>query len=128
MFSTVPRIAINTGINLIFWGENPALQVGDSAVLGINEFDGNNLRNLNTLSAAPLDWIAKTSDASYKVDHYVYPGKPEFDNKKITIMYLGPAWDDWSVSQNATYAALDSLQLRPPLRTLLAICSKCIDA
>ena len=113
LFSTVPRIAINTGINLIFWGENPALQVGDSAVLGINEFDGNNLRNLNTLSAAPLDWIAKTSDASYKVDHYVYPGKPEFDNKKISIMYLGPAWDDWSVSQNATYAALNGLQLRP---------------
>ena len=49
LFSTVPRLAIDVGVNLIFWGENPALQVGDSAVEGIDEFDGNNLRNLNTL-------------------------------------------------------------------------------
>ena len=28
-------------------------------------------------------------------------------------MYLGPAWEDWSVEQNATYAALNGLNLRP---------------
>jgi N-acetyl sugar amidotransferase len=113
LFSTVPRIAITTGINLIFWGENPALQVGDAAVLGVNEFDGNNLRNLNTLQNAPLDWIEEVADAPYKVDHYRYPSREKFDKNKTSIIYLGPAWDDWSNSQNATYAALQGLNLRP---------------
>ena len=47
LFSGVPRVAIEWGIRLIFWGENPALQVGDSAAGGVSPLDGNNLRNLN---------------------------------------------------------------------------------
>ena len=43
LFSTVPRIAIDAGVNLIFWGENPAC-IGDSGALGVDEYDGNNLR------------------------------------------------------------------------------------
>ena len=39
LFSAVPRIAIERGIRLIFYGENPALQEGDSATLGVDEFD-----------------------------------------------------------------------------------------
>lgn len=113
LFSTVPRIAIETGINLIFWGENPALQVGDAAVLGENEFDGNNLRNLNTLSSLPIDWIEACLSEPYKKEHYRYPSRDEFFKKNISIMYLGPAWEDWSVEQNATYAALNGLNLRP---------------
>lgn len=113
LFSTVPRVAIETGINFIFWGENPALQVGDSAVLGENEFDGNNLRNLNTLSSSPIDWIEACVSEPYKQEHYTYPSQDEFLKKNISIMYLGPAWEDWSVEQNATYAALNGLNLRP---------------
>ena len=36
LFSTVPRLAIDLNISMIFWGENPALQVGDSAVEGVD--------------------------------------------------------------------------------------------
>ena len=113
LFSTVPRLAVDTGIKLIFWGENPALQVGDSAVSGINEFDGNNLRNLNTLSSSPLDWIEAAVAHEYQANHYRYPSSLEFEKNKINLLYLGPAWDDWGSEHNATYAALNGLTLRP---------------
>lgn len=113
LFSTVPRLAIGLDINMIFWGENPATQVGDSAVLGIDEFDGNNLRNLNTLIDGGLDWIKKSVNKEYLAEHYIYPEKIEFNKAKIDIFYLGPAWDDWGQEDNATYAALQGLTLRP---------------
>jgi N-acetyl sugar amidotransferase len=113
LFSTVPRLAIDLGINMIFWGENPALQVGDSAVEGIDEFDGNSLRNLNTLTEGGLEWIEKVLDEKYLMNHYVYPNQIQFEKNKIDIFYLGPAWDDWSNDSNSIYASLQGLTLRP---------------
>lgn len=113
LFSTVPRIAIELGIQDIFWGENPALQVGDSSVAGLNEFDGNNLRNLNTLKEGGNDWIKHALVNPLNGFHYVYPTEIEFNKKYINIYYLGAAWDDWSTLDNSTYAALQGLTLRP---------------
>jgi len=113
LFSTVPRLAIDLGINMIFWGENPALQVGDSAVEGLDEFDGNSLRNLNTLTDGGIDWINTLLDKEYFGNHYIYPSAIKFKKSKIDIFYLGPAWDDWSTEHNSTYAALQGLELRP---------------
>ena len=36
-----------------------------------------------------------------------------FSIKKISIFYLGAAWDDWSNHSNSCYAALNGLTLRP---------------
>lgn len=113
LFASVPRFAIDLGVNLIFWGENPALQVGDSAVEGVDEFDGNNLRKLNTLTDGGGGWINDAVKSEYLSQHYYYPDEIEFENKKINIFYLGPAWDDWDNEENATYAALNGLTLRP---------------
>jgi len=113
LFATVPRYAISMGVNTIFWGENPALQVGDGAVEGLDEFDGNSLRNLNTLTDGGSGWLAAAVPDAYKADHYFYPDRIEFERKKINIFYLGPAWDDWSNEGNATHAALSGLHLRP---------------
>ena len=113
LFSTVPRIAVEFDIPLIFWGENPALQVGDSAVLGEDEFDGNNLRKLNTLTQGGTEWIADALNQDTKIAHYLYPDEISFNKKKINIFYLGAAWDDWSMEQNSMYAALQGLTLRP---------------
>ena len=112
LFSTVPRIAIDAGVNMIFWGENPALQVGDSKTQGANEFDANNLRKLNTLTEGGTDWIKDAITHTYHMDHYLYPDEVEFDKKKVSIFYLGPAWDDWWAEENSTYAALQGLTLR----------------
>tara|TARA_B100000674_G_C37962224_1_gene972634 strand:+ start:157 stop:1299 length:1143 start_codon:yes stop_codon:yes gene_type:complete len=113
LFSTVPRLAIDIGVNMIFWGENPALQVGDSAALGVDEYDGNNLRKINTLNEGGDEWINLSVDALYKASHYHYPEEYLFDKKKISIFYLGAAWDDWSNRSNSIYAALNGLTLRP---------------
>jgi hypothetical protein len=113
LFSTVPRLAIELGVNTIFWGENPALQVGDAAVEGFDEFDGNNLRRLNTLTAGGTDWLKEAVSLPYLAEHYLYPDEIEFERKKINIFYLGPAWDDWSTDDNAIYASLQGLTLRP---------------
>ena len=115
LFATVPRLAIDLGVNMIFWGENPALQVGDSAVEGIDEFDGNSLRNLNTLTEGGIDWIEDVleDDKKYLQQHYIYPHEIEFKKAKIDIFYLGPAWDDWSNDSNSIYASLQGLTMRP---------------
>lgn len=112
LYSTVPRVAIDLGINTIFWGENNALQVGEKTVEGKDEFDANNLRKMNTLSAGGEQWVQDTVGRS-KAAHYAYPDEIEFEKQKINIFYLGPAWDDWSNHNNSAYAALHGLTLRP---------------
>ena len=112
LFSTVPKIAIKKGISLILWGENPALQVGDSKTEGVNYFDGSNLRNLNTLVDGGIEWVFNKV-GSDKAQSYIYPSKESFDKARLDIMYLGPAWDDWSSYGNSIYAALTGLELRP---------------
>jgi len=110
LFATVPRIAIDKKIKLIFWGENPALQVGDSASGATNPFDGNNLRNLNTLQEGGVDWL----DAfGYKKNQYIYPDYDDFTKNKIQIIYLGAVWNDWSNKTNSELGALGGLALRP---------------
>lgn len=113
LFASVPRLAIDLNIKLIFWGENPALQVGDSKTLGDDVFDGNNLRYSNTLIEGGDYWMDEIFDESYKKDHYKYPSLKEYNKKNINILYLGLAWDDWTGIMNSTFAALNGLTLRP---------------
>ena len=51
LFTSVPNIAIQRGIPLIFFGENPAMQEGDSATLGEDEFDANQLRSTEIVNS-----------------------------------------------------------------------------
>lgn len=113
LFSSVPRIAIELDIKLIFWGENVALQVGDKKTEGIDPLDANNLRNLNTLVEGGMDWMNGTIQDEHKKEHYKYPNVNEFKKKNIQILYLGPAWDDWSNKMNSTFGSLNGLNLRP---------------
>ncbi len=112
LFASVPRIAIDYDIPMIFWGENPATQVGDSAVLGGDEFDGNNLRNLNTLTAGGNQWLKNAIEHSAQADFYAYPSEEEFRRKNIQILYLGPAWDNWSMETNSVFSAMYGLKYR----------------
>ncbi len=114
LFASVPRIAIDFDIKLIFWGENPALQVGDSLTGELADpLDGNNLRYLNTLVDGGEDWMDEVFDSVHKKEHYKYPSLQEYERRNINIIYLGPAWDDWSNEMNSTFASLHGLTLRP---------------
>ena len=72
LFASVPQIAINHQIKLIFWGENPGLQVGDQSFLGKTGYDGNNSRNGNTLSSG-FDWMKEIIGDSNELIPYNYP-------------------------------------------------------
>lgn len=73
LFSSVPQLAIRYKIPLILWGENPGLQLGDLKTLGKTGYDGNNLRYMNTLSGAALDWMLEADVDQRDLIPYRYP-------------------------------------------------------
>jgi N-acetyl sugar amidotransferase len=111
LFSTVPQIALRHGIDLILWGENPALQLGDMRTLGKTGYDGNNLRYMNTLSSG-LQWMLDAGHDRSRLLPYVYPQPEEFEASGLQIVYLGWFLGDWSLVNNAMHACGEGLQVR----------------
>ena len=111
LFASVPQIAIKYGINLILWGENPGLQLGDMKTLGRTGYDGNSLRHMNTLSSG-LDWMVECVFSKSELVSYVYPGTEEFEKHDLQIIYLGWFLGDWSLVNNAAYACGNGIEMR----------------
>lgn len=111
LFASVPQIAINYGIKLILWGENPGLQLGDMKTLGRTGYDGNSLRYMNTLSSG-LDWMLECGFDKSELVPYVYPGTEEFEKHDLQIVYLGWFLGDWSLVNNAGYACANGIEIR----------------
>ena len=112
LMASVPRIAIRYKIPLILWGENPALQLGDMKCLGEFGYDGNNLRNLNTLAGGDIDWLVNSGLTRNNLISFCYPTPSEFEESNIQIVYLGWFWKDWSIMNNAMYSMVYGLQVR----------------
>lgn len=112
LFAGVPRVAIQKGIPLIFWGENPALQVGDTGTLAASIWDGNNLVNSNTLAGGNLDWFTEVAGNASRLEMYRFPDRNQFRNHRIQTIFLGPAWKDWSGETNSRVALANGLQFR----------------
>lgn len=111
LFSCVPQIALNYDIDLILWGENPALQLGDMKALGCNGYDGNNLRYMNTLMSGK-EWMYKWGYTEQELIAYTYPAVEEFIKANLNIIYLGWFLGDWSLLNNAMYSCGYGLQIR----------------
>ena len=111
LFSCVPQIALKYGIDLILWGENPGLQIGDLKTLGRTGYDGNNLRYGNTLSSGK-DWMYARGYAEEKLIPYTYPEVEDFISADLKIIYLGWFLGDWSLVNNAMYSCASGLQIR----------------
>lgn len=112
LFSSVPQLAIQYDIPLILWGENPGLQLGDLKTLGITGYDGNNLRDMNTLGGGDLDWITDKYEDIGDLIPYRYPDIDAFKKARIQIVYLGWFLGDWSFVNNASYSCLDGIEIR----------------
>lgn len=112
LFSSVPQLAIQYGIPLILWGENPGLQLGDLKTLGRTGYDGNNLRYMNTLSGGALSWMLETGIDPRSLLPYRYPTPEEFDAHGLQIVYLGWFLGDWSLVNNGMYSAANGLEIR----------------
>lgn len=119
LFSGVPQIAIENGIELILWGENPGLQLGALETLGKEGWDGNSLRNMNTLSGMNQDWLQRQKIDMSKIGPYLYPSPNEFKFHKLQIVFLGWAMRNWGLFENGLSAGLAGLQSRrdSPLNT-----------
>jgi N-acetyl sugar amidotransferase len=112
LFSSVPQLAIRYDVPLILWGENPGLQLGDLKTLGRNGYDGNNLRYMNTLSGASIDWMLDAKIDAGNLLPYRYPAAETFEQHGLQIVYLGWFLGDWSLVNNGMYAAVSGLQIR----------------
>lgn len=112
LFASVPQLAIRYKIPLIFWGENPGLQVGDLKTLGRTGYDGNSLRYMNTLSGGGLDWILESGFNIKDLHPFMYPSTEEFDAADLQIVYLGWFLGDWSEINNALYSCANGLEIR----------------
>ena len=97
LFAGVPKIAIELGIELILWGENPALQLGASETIGKTGWDGNQLRNMNTLSGMSTEWLTSIGFNEEYFIPYFYPSREEFEANKIQIIFLGWAMRTWGL-------------------------------
>ena len=111
LFASVPKIALKSGVKYIFWGENPALQVGDSAAEGKTGFDGNNVRMANTLSSGH-QWMLDLGYSERNVYPYIYPNETDFDNHQLQIVYLGWFLGDWSELKNGLHSVANGLFIR----------------
>lgn len=111
LFSSVPQIALRYGIDLILWGENPALQLGDMKALGRTGYDGNNLRHMNTLTSGK-QWMYARGFEEHELIAYTYPEVEEFLAADLKIIFLGWFLGDWSLVNNAMYATTVGLELR----------------
>ena len=119
LFAGVPRVAIDKKIPLIFWGENPALSVGDTGTLGQDKWDGNSLVNSNTLAGGDLTWFTEVAGDEKLLRMYQFPTRQEIDDANVQTLFLGPAWRDWSAATNSHFAVAHGLRFRggDPLRT-----------
>ena len=117
LFAGVPQIAIDYKIPLILWGENPGLQLGDLNTLGNEGYDGNNLRNMNTLSGGGFQWMLDAGFSEKDLILYKYPTLEEFKAHNIQIVYLGWFLGDWSLVNNGHVSALSGLKIRDDVAT-----------
>jgi N-acetyl sugar amidotransferase len=112
LFSGVPQIAIEMGVKLILWGENPGLQLGAMETIGKTGWDGNQLRKMNTLSGMPKEWLSETGFEEGNLLPYRYPTEEEFEKHDIQIVFLGWAMRSWGLLDNGISASLNGLESR----------------
>jgi N-acetyl sugar amidotransferase len=112
LFSSVPRLAIAYQIPLIWWGENAATVLGDLAVKGKTEYDGNRLKYSNTLAGGDIQWIYDAGVKKNQVLQYTYPSDIRMEQANLRIVFLSYFWREFSVLVNSEFACLRGLEVR----------------
>lgn len=111
LFAGVPQIALELGINLIIWGENPAIQLGDLGTLADEGWNGNLSKKMNTIKDIDGSSFISEEIMENKLFPYYYPGQNKFLDSKLQIIYLGWAMKTWSLLDNGLFSM--SLGLSP---------------
>jgi N-acetyl sugar amidotransferase len=110
LFSGVPKLAIQKGIEIVLWGENVSSRIGEALAEGKEGWDGNSIRNINTLRTTGDDWLTKANIPHHLLESYKYPSVEEFTRSNTQIMYLGWIMESWGLLENAISASLNGLR------------------
>lgn len=129
LFAGVPQVAIDKGIRLILWGENPALQVGDMGMMGETIWDGANMVNSHTLAGGDLGWFREVAGDERRLSPYKFPSREALRRARVSTVFLGPAWEDWSAEANSKVAMAHGLRIREddPRNTGDLLCTSMVD-
>jgi hypothetical protein len=111
LFTSVPRLATAYQIALIFWGENPALTLGELGTQTL-DYDGNQMKHGNTLAGGDPSWMFTDNIKLRDLLCYSYPSDEDMERAKLRIIYLGYFWKMWSKKDNGTFSALHGLDVR----------------
>ena len=114
LFASVPRVAVAYQIPLIWWGESPALLLGDMGVLGSEPFDGNRLKYSNTLEGGSVSWLISEGFTMPEILQYIYPSDKEMERANLRIVFMDYFMKDFSQLANGNFAALRGLSVRKP--------------
>ena len=114
LFSSVPRLAVAYQIPLIFWGESAASLLGEMGVLGSVPFDGNRLKNSNTLKGGEIGWLTSAGFARESILQYIYPSDEDMIKAKLKIIFMDYFMGEFSSFLNGNFAALRGLSIRKP--------------
>ena len=80
--------------------------------MGKTGYDGNNLRNGNTLAGGDLDWMLSRGFIEKDLIPYNFPSLDAFEKNKIQVVYLGWFLGDWSLLNNGSISALSGFKPR----------------
>jgi N-acetyl sugar amidotransferase len=109
LYAIPVHIAVAYKIPLMFYGENPALTIGEQH----GRLDGNavGIQEGNTIKGGPQSLNYKYSSKS-DFHFYQYPSYDEIDYAQIRIIYLGYYIRDWYGHKNAELAIKNGLKVR----------------
>ena len=113
LFASVPRFAVAYQIQLIFWGENPMLTLGEVSNKGKNSGGiAKTTLGGNTLGGGDISWLMDDDIQRNHVLQYIYPSDSELSTAGLQFVYLGYFWQYWSKTFNASFSGSRGLDVR----------------
>ena len=113
LYSSLPQVAINYGINLIFWGEGGTAKNFNKEIINPKEeYDANNLRKSNTLKNCDTKWMECLVTDKAKIIPYKFPSEKKFKKNNIQTIYLGWFWKSHSFTRTPKYSTLYGMGIR----------------
>lgn len=120
------HVAIAYQIPLIFYGENPALTIGERH--GTLNGDASQLKKGNTIAGGPRT-ILPDHVTPQQAHFYYYPPDDDMEAADLRLIYLGYYMKEWSGRNNARFAIERGFRVRtePPEMTGDITAYTCLD-
>lgn len=114
LYATGPRVAIAYHIPVIFYGENPAIALGELGTGYTVNGDGNTMKySSNTLNGGNMDGLLTDDITEQHLIPYRYPEDDEIGRAELRMVYLGYYVRDFNRFRNGEIAIANGLEVRP---------------